>query len=70
MNDKARQNEIKALRKEAAGYIRVGMIDKAEAVNVELKARGADTVPVPAEPRARKATSPAAATRRKRKASE
>lgn len=70
MTNKALENEIKALRNEAAGYIRVGMIDKAEAVNVELKARGGDLVELPSNPRARKATSPAAATRRKGKASE
>ena len=65
--DKAVANEVAALRREAAGYLRVGMLDKIPAVNRELAARGADAVDLPAEPTRRKAVSPAAETRRKRK---
>lgn len=59
--------EIRALRQEAVGYLRIGAVDRARAVNDELAARGADPVDLPAEPKPRKAVSHAAETRRKRK---
>jgi hypothetical protein len=61
------ENELKALRTEAAGYIRVGLIDKVAAVNAEIMARGGEPVALPEgdEVKVRKAVSPGAATRRK-----
>lgn len=62
--------EIRALRVEGEQYVAAGMIDRAELVNEQLRARGADPVAVPKKSTAgtapQKRTSTQAATRQKR----
>jgi hypothetical protein len=61
--------EIRALRVEGEQYLAAGMIDRAQLVNEQLRARGAETITLPTSsttaPR-QKRTSTQASTRQKR----
>lgn len=58
--------EVEALTREAEQYVAVGMLDRAMLVNVELRRRGADVVPIPKQQAKQTRQSAAAASRSKR----